>query len=494
MSTKSRIPQPKPSAHETSAPDVVQVHSALLALGAPPIALEDFTRLYHGPFADVLAFLSVHIKGRKRAAGDRWKIERIRSARTATHIPRPTGNENEDPTRSPTDRALVVLGSARRTANAHRAQLGERQAAHMQSRTTRALGTAFVLGGETPDRATTAYFGDEGAPEGGQVEGGSEDAAKTEIGLAFRNQAMKDVCRSSTLSSNNVYLAPHAPPPPGPPIRTLTHETLTNLHSYHLRLTRLVETQAAHEPSTLLMARLRQRLAKIRGPKADAEELLERCCSVARARAGRALRYKPAQELRPEKVTREELEGKAEKNRAKREELQQLSDHAVALGFLCEHLIASISVFVERTAPVLRASVEEEARLAKGYVDVLRLRICAGDTEGRGHERDGSFVEDVQRACGIRVPNDPKEVIHGVERLLQRSGQQSSLITSITSLRAPAQTSEEEALIAAYHAGLESVEDRARRLLTRKADKAALGETLVRDIERLKGDLRTIVG
>ncbi|GLB41027.1 hypothetical protein LshimejAT787_0902420 [Lyophyllum shimeji] len=130
---KSRIPQPKPiSIHEDPKPPVPMaeasdVHATLLALGAPPISLDDFKRLYKGPFADVLLFMSEHVKGRKGVARDRHLIQRIREARDRPHLRRP------DDVQSPVDRATAAMAAARRAEEVLRTQLGERQAALAQS-------------------------------------------------------------------------------------------------------------------------------------------------------------------------------------------------------------------------------------------------------------------------------------------------------------------------------------------------------------------------
>ena len=108
--------------------------------------------------------------------------------------------------------------------------------------------------------------------------------------------------------------------------------------------------------------------------------------------------------------------------RGQEQELQRLSDLSVALGFLCEHFISSvchltypgfaydlmvfhqISVFLQRTSPVLQTSLKEEASSAKAYVDVLRYLI----TSSLGRNLDKKlFTQAVLDICkigsGVRV-------------------------------------------------------------------------------------------
>ncbi|KAG5652543.1 hypothetical protein H0H81_004604, partial [Sphagnurus paluster] len=172
------------------------------------------------------------------------------------------------------------------------------------------------------------------------------------------------------------------------------------------------------------------------------------------------------------------------KNRA---DLQYLVDQAVALGFLCEHLIASISVFLEETASVLRACVVEETSQVKGYVDMLRLRVAAKTCVDEQRKTD--FLDDIGKTAGI-WHKDAERVLRAVEDLLQRDHQSAALEKCIVSLAAPSQSAHDETLISAF----ESTNERAQQLLTRKVDKAALAETLVGDINGLLGDIKTLVG
>lgn len=76
---KSRIPKP-PSVYDQHSQqakvDASEIIATLNLLGAPAIEPEDFNRLYNGPFADVLLFVSRHVKGRKQVAVDRHHIHK----------------------------------------------------------------------------------------------------------------------------------------------------------------------------------------------------------------------------------------------------------------------------------------------------------------------------------------------------------------------------------------------------------------------------------
>lgn len=79
---KSKIPHPKTAFNDEKARasrnratnDPILIQDALILLGAPHIEREEFGRVFHGPLADVLVFLSEHIRGRKEVALARHRI------------------------------------------------------------------------------------------------------------------------------------------------------------------------------------------------------------------------------------------------------------------------------------------------------------------------------------------------------------------------------------------------------------------------------------
>lgn len=152
---KSRIPHHKPTSTSTSTykhpptrrtnpedTDPSQpVLAAFIALGAPPIPPDEFKRLYRGPFADALLFISEHMRGREAVAVARGQIAgcvyatlynlpchlllspRIREARSGSaslKLP-------DEITRSAVDRAVSSLSAAKKTLEVYRTQLEERQ-------------------------------------------------------------------------------------------------------------------------------------------------------------------------------------------------------------------------------------------------------------------------------------------------------------------------------------------------------------------------------
>ncbi|KAG6864488.1 hypothetical protein C0991_009169 [Blastosporella zonata] len=125
MSYSSRIPQSVPkNSQKNDTEDVSRMHNTLLALGAPAISLDDFARLYHGPFGELLIFMSTQIKGRKQVARDRHLIQHYRDSRSKL----PTRVPEDGATLEPVRRSMVELSTAQREAYALQAKLKESQA------------------------------------------------------------------------------------------------------------------------------------------------------------------------------------------------------------------------------------------------------------------------------------------------------------------------------------------------------------------------------
>lgn len=183
-------------------------------------------------------------------------------------------------------------------------------------------------------------------------------------------------------------------------------------------------------------------------------------------------------------VSKADLENTMLQIRAKEKELQRLSDLSIALGFLCEHFITSISIFLERTSQVLRSCLQEEAPLAKAYVDVRRSLITS---RPNGKSDREAFAQAVVNICKIRG-GTLDAIIEQIERLIINAHRQNLFLESSAALNVtPEQT-------AACASDTCNAQGRAVKLLTRKVEKAELGYSLVKDIEALLQETRIIVG
>lgn len=90
-----------------------------------------------------------------------------------------------------------------------------------------------------------------------------------------------------------------------------------------------------------------------------------------------------------------------------------MSDTSIALQFLCNHFIKSvshsvralstltnqqISTSLQSTSITLKTCLEEEARQANGYIDTLLELIMSSSRKGR---TDTSFTQSVREVCGF---------------------------------------------------------------------------------------------
>ncbi|KAG6833136.1 hypothetical protein H0H87_010850 [Tephrocybe sp. NHM501043] len=407
MSHPSQIPK---HASRNSKDDIFgtmnasEVHHTLLSLGAPPVSLDDFTRLYHGPFGELLLFMSTQIKGRKQVARDRHLIHQFRES------------QSKSPARVPGELASL-MPAPKSIANLTRSQK------EMDSIKTRLQGSQVEL----------------------------EEAQLQVAGL---KQMLQEKRRVALL------------------LGTLEERERVRINRFQeiIKMLETLRTASIEMPSNI-----------------------ERCCEIAHAKAKIKMRYQDKVLDQLPCISKEALIDKAKANQQKRQELQRLSDKVIALGFLCEHLITSISVFTEQTSPVLRSSIQEYIPSAKGYIDILRLRMAAS-TGSSEKPKERSFMEEVQRACKIRVGQDPEATLREVEELVRRAKEHSAFLATVDALRAPSPTADEEALIADYCAGVESVEKRAREVLARKVEKAARGDSLIEDLDTIMREVKTLVG
>ncbi|KAG5351971.1 hypothetical protein C0989_004374 [Termitomyces sp. Mn162] len=470
----SRIPQHTSSDIQRTAKqstDASQINSILLALGAPTISSDDFNRLYQGPFGELLLFMSTQIKGRRQVAKDRHLIQQLVTM-LLSELPEPVQlrlywatlriRESHSrlparlPSNNPVRQSMAKLSNIQRETNMLNEHLREKQAELEQAQSQveylkrvlqekrRVVLLLSVLEGR--ERVRISRF---------------QELTKMMNTTRIPSVEASSVIKESDLVSSVDVVSRRQK-------LSYTREVMINFHAYHARLCRIKESE--HEPSSLITSRLRLRLSK-KISLDHLEDVLERCCGIARAKAMRKMRYHDAVLSTLPYITKEDLSNKARANELRRRDLQKLSDKSIALGFLCEHLIASIPVFLDQTSHILRSSILEYTPNIRGYIDIFRLHLSASE---RPRKREGkhSLIEEVSRTCKIRTSQDPDAVIEAVKEILWRGGK----------------------YVAKYYENVESVEKRAQILLTRKLDKAVLGETLVEDIDTLMKDTRSLVG
>ncbi|KAG5719085.1 hypothetical protein E4T56_gene2119, partial [Termitomyces sp. T112] len=180
-------------------------------------------------------------------------------------------------------------------------------------------------------------------------------------------------------------------------------------------------------------------------------------------------------------------------NNPVRQSMAKLSNIQRETKMLNEHLREKQAELEQAQSQVeyLKRVLQEKRRV------VLLLSVL----EGRERVRISRFQELTKMMNTTRIPSveassvikDPDAVIEAVKEILWRVKKHSSYLATVDALHLSTPP-EEEVLIAKYYENVESVEKRAQILLTRKLDKAVLGETLVEDIDTLMKDTRSLVG
>ncbi|KAF9465891.1 hypothetical protein BDZ94DRAFT_1306625 [Collybia nuda] len=461
---------------DVSVHDPIQVHDTLILLGAPHIEREEFNRMYHGPLATALTFISEHMKGRQGVSLGRHRIHQIRETRLKSHLKQPG-----DVTRPPTEKAASILSGAKKNTELLRRQMEDQQLEMEETqdileRLKRDLGvkqrTKLLLSVlEQKEKIRVKRF---------------QEITRLITDLRKRVLEVKAQPSTSFSTESRDKIVQAFMSKIRPPRISHTLNALMNLHGHHLGLSRLIQLGSSSESEHLshILGRIAQQAERFETDP----NTVDRIIAIARARAKQRQRFK-SHDFPP--VSELELEKKYKANEERERELQKISDLAVALGFLCEHSISSANLFVEKSSPILRASLEEESPLAKGYIDTLRCIITSPPDEIPGETR---FVQQVKSTCHLRGRITLSEIVACVEATIRKAHRQTLFLEALTIPPPSPLTEEQEALIASYSMNANNVQDRTTKLLTRKVEKAEMGYSLAKDVQNLIQEAKTIVG
>jgi len=248
---------------------------------------------------------------------------------------------------------------------------------------------------------------------------------------------------------------------------------LAALHAHHVHLSRLASRNRDNED---IESRLRQSIAKRTGLEESDGQVssqLDQILLLARSRARRKVQY------HGHKVGEIDLATLSEIKNTKETELQKLSDHSIALGFLSMQHINKVLTFQTETSQTLQYSLESEALGANDYVNVLQWFIVNSPPS----ETADSFSADVKEACGIKGNVTNSYLLTEVEDLIKTAHEREKFLASATLKTALKAETEIDELIRQYQADQEQLNQKSISLLTRKI--AKMDNTIVQDIETL---------
>ncbi|KAJ7088642.1 hypothetical protein C8R44DRAFT_991066 [Mycena epipterygia] len=432
-------------------------YSSLSSVGAL-VTLEEYTRLYNGPLADALQFLSEHVVGRQNATTARNSLFLLQEERSKSNL--------KQPERTRADKAVARLSSTKQASAVHTNQL-----AGWQDKSDVIVAQVDKLQKKLNQKRRLLLLL--------QVLEEKQDLRMKRVEEMTR--AIDELKQTVGQSQKQIPSIPNLP-------RSLnaqwsrvsnTRDSMASLHAYIIRLSRLFESPASAD-GTLRLQRVVIRSLGADHP--DAGRAFDRCISLAHARANDKLQPKLLQNRSVD------LDAKMHSNKEKEAELQKLADLSTALRLLSNGHVTSISNFTEFVSDTLRTSLQEVSRSSKGHVDISRASIVA---HGFAEPTPESFVSLVARVCRMHGNVQVRTILDEIERVIKHSHRRLSLADPS---RLPQPVVVDQALMADYRSSMQNAHDRATKLLARKTEKAGMGRSLANDVEALLRESRLAIG
>ncbi|EAU86913.1 hypothetical protein CC1G_10804 [Coprinopsis cinerea okayama7 len=212
----------------------------------------------------------------------------------------------------------------------------------------------------------------------------------------------------------------------------------------------------------------------------DSDDHLER----ARLLAQRSLQYRS--DLPVEGVADERLNEMLEVNNSKIRQIKNVLERTGVLGQDSERLIRTIEVYKERTYPRLRDSiVEDQTLFVAGYIK---------DLQGWTYpvsEGASSLSSRVAELLKLGRHADEDAVIAAVRDMSNQGHAQELLFSQ--SLPAPQGFEDLNALKVAYQTTSSAADEKAITLLSRKIEKGARGNEIIKDAQELLKEAEAVV-
>ncbi|KAJ7319075.1 hypothetical protein DFH08DRAFT_891447 [Mycena albidolilacea] len=436
-------------------------YTALSALGAP-LTLEEYTRLFNGPLADILTFLSEHLVGRQAAASARTTLFLAQEAQAKSQLKQPAT------TRSRADKALARLAAARTSSVVYTTQSAE-----LQEKTQTASARLAALQRQLDAKHRLLLL-----------------LKVLEAKHALRTQRIEALTRKIDELKHTplqvlpvLTVSPSICAPPTVPRTSHTRDRLADLHRLMLRT-------PAPNFNTNPTQQLQRTVARILSTDPNhpyTKDVVERCLAFAQSHAGST--HDNANGQRPD--TRS-LDTKSQSNKEKALKLQSLVERCEALRLACEDNLAEISDHTI-SLPSLSLSLKRTSQAAKGHVDLLRVLVLATAPEPINPEdKSESFASRVKHACGMSESVTTKAVLEEVGRVVRKAHRRQRLLHAGTSaLLAPPSPSVD---LAIHLNTTETAHIRAVELLTRKAAKAGAGQARAVEVEGVISEWGKLVG
>ncbi|EIM80253.1 uncharacterized protein STEHIDRAFT_163121 [Stereum hirsutum FP-91666 SS1] len=312
---------------------------------------------------------------------------------------------------------------------------------------------------------------------------------------------------------------------------SLTRDTLTQLHIYHSTHSRIARSLVAYDARSVRdqQRRLQESIANALHVTVDDDRAVEWCAKLsaeAERRAYKKLVYRrPSPSIvmqhnpkQPESThsIQSSVEDIIARLHQKEQNLQHLANGATALGQGCLSHIDMISKAIHHTAPELHSSLQTQARVSsndgmimpdptnaaststQAYVnrlveDILRSQGLLRSASSTKRESKGETVAKLETVLGVK---GRQQIVSRVEEMLERDHRTRTFASRIT-LPLPSSTSvdpsDRHQLINATNDSVLTAQTTATDLLHAKLKQAEDVEGMVKEVRRLRRDVRAFV-
>ncbi|KAF7377641.1 hypothetical protein MSAN_00186900 [Mycena sanguinolenta] len=436
-------------------------YATLSALGAP-VTLEEYTRLFNGPLADVLTFLSEHLVGRQAAASTRTTLFLAQEAQAKSQLKQPAT------TRSDAEKAVARLAAAKTSSVVYATQLTELQE-KTQATSERLATLQRQLDAKRKTLLLLKVLEAKHTLNMQRIEGLTTKINK------LRHTPLQALAVPTPLLQTNPGLAL--------PRISHTRDCLADLH-------RLMLPLPARNPPLDPRERLRRAVARILNTDfshPDTKRVAESCLAFAQ-RYAEAIRHRQKEKGTPDARL---LDTKSQSNQERVVKLQSLVDRCAALRLLCDQNLAEISDNATASLPELRLSLQKTSQAAQGHVDFLRALVLATQAKAKPTkaEESESFASLVKSICRMSESATTRAVLEEVERV--HTADNTSSIRARMRLLHPPPASVD---LAAHLKTTKAAHARGVELLARKAAKAEAGQARADEVERVIADWRKVMG
>ncbi|KAK0495661.1 hypothetical protein EDD18DRAFT_1170256 [Armillaria luteobubalina] len=458
-----------PSIGLSQLPD--EVYQCLLALGLPPaVTLQQFTRLYRGPLADILVFLTKSMLGKTDVVKARGRIHGIKAGGKAKpHTIKAFSSE---------DRSRFRLAGIKKTYALYQKELDELLAAaeetqhkitDLRNQLRDSRNAAFLL----------AILEKKELTRRNRIE---------EITALLRR--LKEALYQRQSSQLSVSLPPEID---GKQIskrrKTHSRDVLMNTEAYCVTLSR-VALSGKPKLNQDHLSRLKIMMQKhLSSRDAQIEATIANIMRWARKCAHEKVKYRST--LRNTDVVSDADLDQAESHvRNSEAVLQRLCQHSASLLFAINPHIQFMAAFRFSTIPVLGKSLDSKA-YPRGYLDDQR-RLLVQQVPSDSVTDNEAFVKNTKQALKTSQAVNVPKLLQDLEQLILSIDKRRRITALASSL--PLSTEIYEEPLLRHRADGQKIEDAATALLKRKLAKTNMGTGIVKDIEVLLDEAKFVVG